>query len=334
MNTEPLDRIMRNVTVGFVLLLSAGLLHASPGTDAFEAGNYEQAETLLTAELERADDPQKTLLLGRVAFETGRFDTAFDHFKVAVKALPDDAEAQYWYGSAAGTLAGNVSMFRAAGYAKKSRRALQRALELDPRHVGAHEAMAQYLLQAPGFMGGDKDEALALAEKLSGFAPVEGHLLLAAIYRQTNRGDQAQATLAELTKRLPDEPRGWLQLGFAHQGDENYADAHVAFARAAELGAEAGDVASELGALYQVARTAVFSESRVDDGIAAMERFIATRPADDASLPGVDWAHFRLGQLLTKRGDTKAANEAFETAIAITEDDNLPTAVRRFRRST
>ncbi|MEO0616715.1 MAG: tetratricopeptide repeat protein [Pseudomonadota bacterium] len=334
MNTEPLDRIMRNVTVGFVLLLAAGLLHASPGTDAFEAGNYEQAEALLAAELERAEDPQKTLLLGRVAFETGRFDEAYDRLKVAAKALPDDAEAQYWFGSAAGTLAGNVSMFRAAGYARKSRRALQRALELDPKHVGAHEAMVQYLLQAPGFMGGDKDKAEDLAKNLSGFAPVEGHLLLAAIYRQTNRGDDARATLAALTKRLPDDPRGWLQLGFAHQGDENYADAHKAFARAAELGAASGDVTSELGALYQVARTAVFSEARVDDGIAAMERYIETRPADDNSLPGADWAHFRLGQLLTKRGDAKAAEAAFEKALAMTEDDNLPTAIRRFRRST
>lgn len=334
MNTEPLDRMMRNITVGFVLLLSVGLLHASPGTDAFEAGDYERAESLLTAELKRQPDPRKTLLLGRVAFETGRFHDALDHFEAAVKALPEDAEAQYWYGSAAGTLAGNVSMFRAAGYAKKSRKALERALELDPKHVPAHQAMAQYYLQAPGFMGGSKSKAEKLAKSLSTFAPVEGHLLLAQVYRQTDRADAARATLAELTERLPDDPRGWLQLGFAQQGEEAYSDAHDAFARAASLGATSGDTVSELSALYQVARTAVFSSARVDDGIAAMRRYIEKRPADDASLPGVDWAHFRLGQLLSMRGDTEAADAAFQTALEVTDDENLPTAIRRFRRST
>ena len=332
MNTHDMDRFTRYITVFLVLMLAAGLLHASPGTDAFEAGDFERAEQLLTAELDERADPRKSLLLGRIAFEAGEHDEAFEHLGRAVKGLPDDAEAQYWYGSAAGTLAGNVSFFRAAGYAKKSRRALERALELDPKHVGAHEAMAQYYLQAPGFMGGDKGEAERLATKLSEFAPVEGHLLLAQIYRQTGRESQGRDALAELTRRAPDDPRGWLQFGFTLQGDNDYDLAHDAFSRAASAAVASGDATRELSALYQVARTAVFSEQRIDAGVTAMRRFIEIRPDGDQGLPGIDWAHYRLGQLLTMQGEGEAAEVAFTKALELTNDDDLPGAIRRFKR--
>ena len=157
-------------------------------------------------------------------------------------------------------------------------------------------------------------------------------MLLAQVYRQTGRVDAAREALAELTRRVPAEPRGWLQYGFALQGDDDYDGAHDAFSRAADLSAETGDATRELSALYQVARTAVFSEQRVEAGIAAMLRFIELLPEDAPGLPGADWAHFRLGQLLTLHGDNEQANAAFEKALALTEDDNLPTAVRRYRR--
>lgn len=333
MNTDNMDRIVRHVTVFLVLLLAAGLLHASPGTAAFEAGDYERAEPLLTAELEQGADARKSLMLGRIAFEGSRYDEAFALLETAVDGLPDDADAHYWYGSAAGTLAGNVSFFRAAGYAKKSRRALDRALELDPKHVGAHEALAQYYLQAPGFMGGDKKGAEKLAQRLATFAPVEGQMLLAQVYRQTGRETEALEALAALTERVPDAPDGWLQYGFALQGEEAWDAAHDAFSRAATVARDGGDTQRELSALYQVARTAVFSRARIDAGVDAMRRYIAADRPENANLPGVDWAHYRLGQLLHMRGDSDDAASAFETALEITEDDDLPAAVRRFRRS-
>lgn len=332
MKTEHMDRIARHITVFLVLLLAAGLLHASPGTEAFEAGDYERAQALLEAETAATPEPRKSLLLGRIAFEAGRYDAAFAHLDRAVEGLPDDADAQYWYGSAAGTLAGNVSLFRAARYARTSRKALERALELDSKHVGAHEALARYYLQAPGFLGGDKDEAEALARRLASFAPVEGQALLATVYRETGRAAAAREALAELTRRAPGDPNGWLQYGFALQGDDEYAGAHDAFSRAAALAAESGDTSRELNALYQVARTAVFSEQRVDAGVDAMRRYIATLPEATPDLPGIDWAHFRLGQLHTMRGDSEAAEAAFEKALALSDDDDLPGAIRRFRR--
>lgn len=333
MKTDTMDRIARHVTLFLVLMLAAGLLHASPGTEAFEAGDYERAEALLATEVDERADPGKSLMLGRIAFAANRYDEAYERLETAVEGLPDDADAHYWYGSAAGTLAGNVSFLRAAGFAKKSRRALGRALELDPKHVGAHEALAQYYLQAPGFMGGDKKEAEKLARRLATFAPVEGQMLLANVYRETGREAQAIEALAALTERAPDEPNGWLQYGFALQGEESWAAAHEAFSRAATVAAGGGDKERELGALYQVGRTAVFSRARIDAGVDAMRRYIAAERPGNAGLPGLDWAHYRLGQLLHMRGDSDEAESAFETALAITEDDDLPAAVRRFRRS-
>ncbi len=322
-------RVVRAIPLALLLLMVAGMLHASPGTDAYAAGDLERAGLLLADEVAQDNDPQKRKLLGIIAMSENDFKKAYGAFEALADDQPDDADTQYWLGASAGSLAANVSLFRAAGYARKARGAFERAIELDDQHVAAHQGLISYYLQAPGFLGGDKDAALALAQDMVAFAPVDGRLLLASIYSETNQPERARTMLTELADAHPDDPRALLRLGFYYQGEEDYQQAHEAFLQASKTRSDDEDATlARLGALYQVGRTAVFSEQNVSDGIAALTEY--TDQTDiAATLPDINWALFRLGQLHRLAGDMNAASEVFARARTQTDDDNLLREIRK-----
>lgn len=316
-------RIIRHLPLAMLLLFAAGLVKASPGTEAYADGDLTRAETLLAEEVARDDDPAKRKLLGIIAMSRNAFADAYEIFNGVADDLPQDADTQYWLGASAGSMAANVSLFRAAGYARKTKRAFQRAIELDPEHVAAHQGLISYYLQAPGMLGGDKDEAIALSERLTAFAPVDGKLQQAAIYDEINQPERARKVLSELAESHPDDPRALLRLGFFYQSDEDYALAYESFARAATVGDDSEAARNaRLGALYQLGRNAVFSGERIDEGIRALSQYVA-EPELNASLPDVNWALFRRGQLQQSAGDDAAARQSFAQARAQTEDENL-----------
>jgi tetratricopeptide (TPR) repeat protein len=68
-------------------------------------------------------------------------------------------------------------------------------------------------------------------------------------------------------------------------------------------------------ATYQIGRTAAMSGLRLDQGEVALKEYLAQSPDEDnAPL----WAaHWRLGQILQKKGDPAAARSEFETALKL-----------------
>ena len=99
--------------------------------------------------------------------------------------------------------------------------------------------------------------------------------------------------------------------------------AYQSFAGAATAGGD-GDEARDArrGALYQLGRNAVFSGERIDEGIRALDEYVALTDLN-SGLPGVDWALFRRGQLHRLAGDGAAAAQSFAQAGERTDDDNL-----------
>lgn len=322
---------IRYIPIALVIALSAGLLRASPATEAFEANDYTRAEALLRAELANEADAGKQVMLGIIAMSRAEFEPAYAIFEKAIAIDSNNADAHYWLGASAGSLAGNASLFKAAGWAKKTRRAFERAIELDQTHVPAHQGLVQYYLQAPGFLGGDKDKAKTLAAKLALFSPTEGRLLQAQIHAQLKEPEQQRAILTELIGEQPDDPRAYLQLGFLDQGDEEFSEAINAFRRAVATdgdGEEADN--ARQAARYQIGRSAVFSGEQAALGIDALTDYLAGEmyPGN----PGAGWATYRRGQLYQIAGEQEKAAEDFATAETLEDDPRLREAIRRATR--
>ena len=132
----------------------------------------------------------------RTARARGQLDSAYDLIQRAAAAEPERAEVQFLLGDIACDKAGRASMFSAMGLARKCKAAFGRAVELAPDSLTYLEALASYLMQAPGIAGGDKDSAQKLADKVRARDEVRGVFLLTRIWWQGNAGSKARADSA------------------------------------------------------------------------------------------------------------------------------------------
>ena len=104
---------------------------------------------------------------GRAAYEREDYEEAARHFEAAVQARPQDSSLHHWLGKSYGRIADESGWFKAMSYAKKTVAAFRMAVELDDANPAALRDLISYLEQAPGFLGGDKEEAKTLKARLA-----------------------------------------------------------------------------------------------------------------------------------------------------------------------
>ena len=296
------------------------------GIAAFERGDYAAAKDALVARVAGdADDAEAHLYLARTLLALEQADAAAESVDRAVALRAGDADAHVLRGRVYGTLAANASLMAAGRYAKVTRKAFERALDIDPAHRGALVGMIQFKSQAPKLVGGSKREALAFADRLIAEDRVEGTLQKVAVLRRMQRRDDSDKLLGELLVARPDDPRVRLRLGFDHLFDDDYEPAIEHFAAAAAVAVTAAPDAwheAIYGAWYQLGRSHVFANKQSDDAADALRRYIDQAPAS-GDLPGKDWANFRLGELLAINGQNAAAQTHFQIALDSTTDKDL-----------
>ncbi len=327
------NQTLRMATLAFIVLMTALSTLASEGIAAFDNGQFETARNALTQEIV-ADEDNATLHL-----YLGRSLMALNDARAAVKPLgraaelaPTNPDAHFHLGEANGVLASNANILSAGRYAKVVRSSFERALELDPNHEPALEGLILYKLRAPRLLGGDKEGALALCERLGKIAPLRGQIVRANTLRAMDRDDEATTLLSALADDNPHDPRVHVELGFMAQNEKEYAQAFEHFQRAGAGVAESEPQAyARHMAWYQLGRNAVFSGLNEEEGIEGLTRYLEAAP-QDADLPGNDWASFRLGELLQKRGESDKATTYFQTALNSTNDKNLKRKAKKALR--
>ena len=110
-------------------------------------------------------------LLGKACFMEGQYKQAVANLEKAVGEDSLNSEYYDWLGRAYGRLAEGSSFLSALGYAKKTVRAFERAVELDPSNLEALSDVFEYYLQAPGMVGGGLDKAENIATVTKVMAP-------------------------------------------------------------------------------------------------------------------------------------------------------------------
>ncbi len=110
----------------------------------------------------------------------------------------------------------------------------------------------------------------------------------------------------------PEVARYRYQLGFALQQQRDWPAAFGAFEEAIRVDPD------WLASYYQLARTAVFSETNLARAIECLHRYPAHEP--QAGLPGHQHAHWRLGMLLELDGDRDGAAAEYRRALALDPD--------------
>jgi tetratricopeptide (TPR) repeat protein len=289
------------------------------GREQFEAGDLTAASATLSPIANT--DGSAALLLSRIAHRGGKADEAVKWGEKATALMPDSATAQVWLGRAYLLKLEHAPFFRQLGLSKQARSSYDRALALDPRGYDVRDARTRYFMNAPSMGGGSIEQAREEADSARSIDPYRGALLRGEVEERAKQAAAAEAEYAALVRAYPDSSGPFNHLVNLHQAAGRYAEAFVL------IDARAARVPDDESALYQVGRIAAVSGQRLEDGEAALRKYIALgkyRLASEA------YARYRLGMILEKRNDVAGAIGEYESAARL--DPKLVDARKALKR--
>jgi tetratricopeptide (TPR) repeat protein len=247
----------------------------------------------------------------RAYFALQQWDRAIDEGRKALASDPNNASYHLWLGRAYGEKADHSSWVTALSVAKKARSEFERAVELDGSNLAARCDLAEFYANAPGFLGGGREKALAqadavrrmgdeataewilsrVAETGKDYAGAERHLKnaiadshgnpvfmmnLASFYRRRGRMDEVQRTVQQAVEAVTEK------------------HAHV---------------------LYDGAETLYRAGRNFDGAVLMLRNYIAgSVHSEDAP---VFQAHYLMGVLLEKMGEREEAAKQYKASLSL-----------------
>jgi tetratricopeptide (TPR) repeat protein len=272
----------------------------------FDSQKYAEAAQLITPIGKR--EAPAAFLLGKIALQQNDASKAVDWLEQAVELNPRSSEYYDWLGKAYGTQAEHASKLKQPFLARKTKAAWEKAMELDPKNIEARQDMIQYYLQAPGFVGGSKEKALATALEIKKLNPYRGAFVVVNVC--TEMKDQAcvETEIKSLISTYPDSSAAYSSLAAFYANAKQFEKAFAIVD--GRLKAKPSDAA----ALYSFGRTASLSGQNLDRGEAALKAYIAA-PLPNG--PAVANAHYRLGMIAERRGAKDVARREYQTALSL-----------------
>ncbi|MBL4789384.1 MAG: tetratricopeptide repeat protein [Kordiimonadaceae bacterium] len=335
---------MAKTTLAFAL--SAALLAApaaladiEAGIKAQEDGAFEVALTEFKKDIKgSATRFEANWRTGQTYIMMGNPKEALEYLEKAIEENAAHAEAQYWWGAANGQTAQNASIFSALGYAKKSKKAFEKAVELNPDYLEARGALMQYLLQAPGIAGGDKDEALVQANEIYARDKSKGLVNLIAAHQAREEPAEAMAKADALVELDPNNYIGYTVRGQIHRTDGAMEKAYADFKMLASLtGTEEDEIGNIKFGNYYLAAVASKGKIHVAEGIEAMTGFLSdtefTKPYWENS-PLEGYANYYLASLYLQDGNIAAARTSYDIAQSSKrKDKDLKKLLKKFKKA-
>jgi tetratricopeptide (TPR) repeat protein len=328
--------------------LAAFAADASPASLVHD-GHFKQARVLVEQQLRiNPNNAAALVLLARIDLAYGDHEHAIQHLRKAVALEPGNSDAHVYLAEAYGLKIEHTGVFDKMGMAKTIKKEAERAVAADPSNLDALESLMEFHLEAPGMVGGDKDKAHELAQRIAEIDPVRGDFARATIAAREKRyADQKQFQ----TKTVQSNPRSydaltsvarlhlqdrWLDYAVAAE----YASRGIAVnpmrVRAYSLLAQCYAAEGKLAPLQQLLSRA---EAQVPDDFSPyfyageallgnkqdptvaekyLRKYLTQEPEGEA--PTLGEAHWRLGQALAQQGRKNEAVQEMEEAVRIKPD--------------
>jgi len=244
--------------------------------------------------------------------DSNKADAAVKALEKAVKLEDSNAGYHLWLARALGAVAQRANVLRQPFLAKRVKAEFERTVRLDPSNLGGHEGLLQFYLQAPGVMGGSSAKARAEAEAIAKVNPMRGHFARATI---ANREKDAVSVEREDRAAVAGYPDSLVAVNTLANLLANTNRADEAFATMDRfLTRRPGDV----NGAYALGRIAAITGKQLDRGEQALRTVLAAPGVGtDSTLPSPANAHYRLGDILRKRGERERATGEYEMALKL-----------------
>ena len=257
--------------------------------------------------------------LGRIAFDQEDYSDAIDYFKETIKKNDKNADYYAWLGNAYGVYTQNASKLRQGILAPKIKKNYEKAVAIDSKNLDAQWGLIEYYTQAPGFMGGSMEKALATANTVMTFNEKEGYRALSTVYQRDEKYDEAEIAFVKLVAL---DSNYTTALGTFYQGREMFDKAFTLFQK---LKISEPD---NTNALYQIGRTSALSGQEADKGIEALETYMTLPIQNEA--PSYAAAKMRLAMIYEKQGNKAKAKSLYQASLK--EDPKMQLAKDGLKR--
>lgn len=297
----------------FQVALATALLSfawAKPSPDELlNSGRADEAIRALRAEIQtNSNDALAYNRLSRVYFQLEQWDTAMHMAERAVALEPHNSLYHQWLGRSAGRKAEVSNPFTAFGLARKVKAEFERSVALDGNNLSARTDLSEYYIEAPGFLGGDRNKARLQAQAVAPYDPALAAYITARVEEKQGSG-HAEEDYQKAISAGGDSARYWVELAHYYKRAARPQDMEVAINRS-QTAANHDGLPEYDGAFLLLDTGRNFP--------AAIKMLRSYLGGDNSSEDGPAFhAHYLLGRLLEKQGDHLSAAEEYRAALAL-----------------
>ncbi|HYK89307.1 MAG TPA: tetratricopeptide repeat protein [Acidobacteriota bacterium] len=291
----------------------------------YQHGRFYQAADLLSRMVPSSGtDAELRLWFGKALLKTHKWDEAVHQMEKAVELKPNEAVYYLWLGRAFGGRASHSTFFTAPGWAKKVFKSFETAERLAPENLDVRFDLMSYYLNAPAFLGGGRDKALAEAEAIGKVSPSAGCTARSLIFEKEKVWDQARAELLKATTMSPRDVNALLDLADFLLRRREYPEAEAKARKALRFNASLPRAKLILAA----------AQIRLGEDLAEAESTLETLsqgPLTDDD-PDFEDVFYWLGQAYLAEGKKQEAQGAFSAALRYNPDyDKAKSALSKLR---
>ena len=272
-----------------------------------KGGKADQAIHALNLAIARApNDARWYNLMCRVYYQLELWDNSMHMAEKALALDPQNSSYHLWLGRAMGRKAEEANPFTAFGLARKVKTEFERAVALDKDNLPARSDLSEFYLEAPGFLGGDKNKAKQQADYVAGHDRALASYIYARVQeKQGNTGAEAEYKKAIAASSQP--ARYWVELAHFYRRTGRMGEMEDAI-RHSIAAAQQGE-SSE----FDAAALLLHSGRNFAGATQFLRHYVS---GEDPSEDGPAFrAHYLLGVLLEKQGKKKEAAAEFQTAL-------------------
>ena len=263
-----------------------------------------------------AEDIRENFRKAQELVRREQFAAAVPLLEKCVTAEPGNSKFHQWLGRALGLQAAQNGIVSGALSVRRVKAEFEKAIELDPLNLEARQDLAVMYRALPGFLGGSNAKAAEQIAFIRRHDPALASQLDGDFLFADKKYDAALSAYQE-SARLHPRPMIHVRISLAYQNKKDWTQAFAALDRALALDPNFPF------ALYQVGRSAALSGYELERGEKCLRAYIAMPVREELENPSIAAAHFRLGNILEKKGDRDGARKEYETALAIDPKQKL-----------
>jgi len=297
-----------------LLLVLASALALAASDDGAEhlmrAGRADEALRALNVQIqENPRDAAAYNLLSRTYYQLELWDTAILMAEKSIALDPRNSIYHQWLGRAAGRKAEVSNPFTAFNLARKVRAEFERAVAFDGDNISARSDLSEYYLEAPGFLGGDKNKARQQADAIAPHDPALARYIIARVEEKKHTGRAEEEYKKAIEASTNDAARYWIELASYYR-------------RSGRLPEMESAILQSLAATRHKAVPEFDGASMLRDAgrnfpgaIQMLRSYLAGDPVSEDA-PAFQ-AHYLLGQIFEKQGDRRSAQEQYRAAMEL-----------------